>query len=74
VKAAVLLMQTYLPYALLLALFATLTVLTVGIVGMIKGGDFNQRYGNRLMRWRIGLQGLSLVLFVLLITWKGKGS
>ena len=67
-------MQAVIPYALLIALIATLAVLVVGIVGMMQGGEFNKRYGNKLMRWRVALQGISLVLFVLLMTWKGKGS
>jgi hypothetical protein len=67
-------MQAVIPYALLIALIATLAVLVVGIVGMMQGGEFNKLYGNKLMRWRVALQGISLVLFVLLMTWKGKGS
>ncbi len=59
--------------ALLLAMFATLGVLGVGLVGMARGGEFNRKYGNKLMRWRIVLQGLAVVLLALLVL-AGKGS
>ena len=47
-----------------LALLAVLAVLVVGILSMLKGGEFNRKYGNLLMRWRVGLQALALVLIV----------
>jgi hypothetical protein len=31
---------------------------------MAQGGAFNKRNGNRMMRWRVGLQGLALVLLI----------
>ena len=48
-----------------LALLAVLAVLFMGLFSMARGGEFNQKHGNKLMRWRVGLQGLVLVLFVL---------
>jgi len=41
--------------------------LGVGLVGMAKGGEFGKKYGNRLMRLRVTLQGLALLFFVLAI-------
>jgi hypothetical protein len=46
---------------------ATLGVLIVGVVSMVRGGDFNRRNGNRLMRARVILQGITILLLVLLI-------
>ena len=46
--------------------FATLGVLFTGIVSMFRGGEFNRRYGNKLMRARVILQGITLVLLALL--------
>ena len=40
---------------LMLAMLATAGVLFVGLVGFFIGGAFNERYGNRLMRARVGL-------------------
>ena len=48
-----------------LALLAVLAVLFMGLFSMARGGEFNRKYGNRLMRWRVGLQGLVLLLFAL---------
>ena len=50
-----------------IALLAVLAVLLTGVVGMAKGGDFNRKYGNVLMRWRVALQGLAVVLILLAI-------
>ncbi len=50
---------------MLLAAAAVLGVLVVGIVGMLKGGEFNKKYGNKLMQARVLLQGLALILLML---------
>ena len=34
---------------------------------MAKGGEFNRKYGNKLMRLRVVMQGLAILLFLLLI-------
>ncbi len=50
---------------MLISLAAVLAVLVTGIVGMVKGGEFNKKYGNKLMRARVMLQGLTLIFFAL---------
>jgi len=50
-----------------IAMILVLASLVVGIVAMIKGGEFNKKYGNKLMRMRVTLQGLALGLFVLAV-------
>ena len=47
-----------------LACLAVLAVLAIGIGGFAKGGEFNRRNGNRMMRWRLGLQAVAVVLIV----------
>ncbi len=37
-------------------------VMTAGIVLMARGGEANKKYSNRLMQWRVILQGVALVL------------
>jgi hypothetical protein len=54
-----------LPYAIFIVLFAVLAVLLIGIISMLKGGDFNKRWSNKLMRARVILQGLAIVLILL---------
>ena len=50
---------------LALALAMTLGVLFAGLITMARGGEFNRKHGNRLMRWRVIAQGTALVIFVL---------
>lgn len=50
-----------------LALLSVLAVLFAGIFSMARGGEFSKKYGNRLMRWRVILQGLAIVLLALAV-------
>jgi hypothetical protein len=57
-----------LPYFVGLALAATLGVLILGVVTMLRGGEFNAKYGNKLMRARVTLQAVAvLLLFALFL-------
>lgn len=47
-----------------LAVFAVLVILMIGIGGFAKGGEFNKRNANKLMRYRIYAQGLAVLLIV----------
>jgi hypothetical protein len=49
---------------LVLAMMATLGVLAVGLAGFFAGGEFNRKYGNKLMRARVALQALALLLLL----------
>ena len=50
---------------IIIALFFTLGVLLVGVIGMSKGGEFNRKYGNKLMRLRVISQFITLGLIAL---------
>ena len=56
-----------LPMLIILSLIAVFVVLAVGIVGMLRGGDFNKLYGNKLMRLRVATQGLAILLIILFV-------
>ncbi len=45
-----------------IALAATLAVLIAGVIAMLRGGAFNVKYGNKLMRARIAMQALAVGL------------
>jgi len=60
-------MKTFFFVLVLIAMFITLGVLATGIIGMARGGEFNQKYGNKLMRARIIAQGAALALFALAV-------
>lgn len=56
-----------LPYLVGLALFATLAVLATGIVSMLRGGEFNAKHGNTLMRLRVITQAVTIGLLMLML-------
>lgn len=58
-------MTTFFNICMVLAMISVLAVLITGIVSMIKGGAFNEKYGNKLMRARVYLQGAALALLAL---------
>jgi len=37
----------------------------VGVASMFRGGEFNRKYANKLMRLRVLLQALALLLFAI---------
>ena len=47
-------------------LIATLGVLFAGMVGMARGTD--PRRSNKLMQWRVILQGSAILLFVIIMS------
>ena len=47
-----------------ISLLAVLAVLGTGIYAMFKGGDFNKKYSNKLMRLRITLQFVAIVIIM----------
>ena len=48
-----------------LALASVLAALALGILSMARGGEFNAKYGNMLMRARVIAQFVALALMVL---------
>jgi len=50
---------------LLISLFAVVGILAVGIYAMNKGGEFNEKYGNKLMQARVIAQVVAIGLLAL---------
>ena len=50
------------------ACLAVLVILMIGIGGFAKGGEFNRKHANKLMRLRIAAQAVAIVL-ILLFVW-----
>lgn len=46
------------------AVLGVLVILMIGIGGFARGGDFNKKHANRLMRYRIYAQALAVLLIV----------
>ena len=53
--------------AMLVAMFLTLAVLGMGLFSMVKGGEFNAKYGNKLMRARVIMQGIAIAMFAIAV-------
>jgi hypothetical protein len=47
-------------------------VLLFGIGSFAKGGDFNKKYANKAMRWRIIAQFVAVVLILLFVWLRGE--
>jgi hypothetical protein len=56
-------MNTFFFIAMLVAMGLTLIALTAGIIIMGKGGEANIKYGNKFMRARVIMQGVTLACF-----------
>ncbi|MNP70391.1 hypothetical protein D3C76_1666190 [compost metagenome] len=61
------------PLLILLAIccLAVVVILATGIGGFARGGEFNRRNGNRLMRWRIIAQAIAVAVFLLYLWARG---
>ena len=60
-------------FFIVIAMVATLGVLIMGVIGMARGGDFNSRNANKLMRARVALQAVAVGLFAIILLLIGKG-
>lgn len=49
------------------SMLAVVAILLIGIGGFAKGGDFNRKHANRVMRWRIGAQAIAVLLILLFV-------
>lgn len=49
------------------ACLAVMVILMIGIGGFAKGGEFNRRHANRIMRYRIIAQAVAIALILLFV-------
>jgi hypothetical protein len=56
-----------------IASLAVLGILILGIGSFARGGEFNRRNSNRLMRWRLGAQFIAVILIVAFAWFKARG-
>ncbi len=61
-------------YVVLLAVLAVAAILMVGIGGFAKGGEFNRKHANRVMRWRLIAQAFAVVLILAFVYFRQSGS
>ena len=55
------------------AVLIVLGILLVGVGGFGKGGEFNRKYANKIMRWRIGAQFVAVLLILLYVYLRRQG-
>jgi hypothetical protein len=60
-------MNNFIFPAIAIAMLSVLVVMVLGIVSMVKGGEFNQKYGNKIMQARVMLQGIAIALIALAV-------
>lgn len=58
-------MNTFSLIAVIVCLVAITGIMGLGIFSMAKGGEFNKKYGNKIMQARVMLQGLAIAMLAL---------
>jgi len=57
----------------ILACFLVLIILMIGIGSFAKGGEFNRKHSNRLMRYRIIAQAGAVIIIVAYAYYRSRG-
>lgn len=65
-------LQPIIYYSMFFVLFAVFVILMIGIGSMLRGGKFNDKWGNKLMRARVFLQFIAIVLILLVALFFSK--
>lgn len=60
-------------YIVIIAILAVFVVLMIGLGGFMHGGEFNRKYANKIMRWRIILQAIAVALILIFVALRGGG-
>ncbi len=61
-------------WAMTVAVLIVLGILVLGIGTFGKGGEFNHKHANKIMRWRIGAQFVAVLLILLFVYLRGEGA
>jgi hypothetical protein len=54
-------------FLLIVTLLLVVGILFLGLFSMARGGEFNRKYGNLFMRFRVAAQAVAVLLVLLLI-------
>lgn len=57
-----------------IACFAVLVILVLGVSAFSRGGEFNRKHGNRLMRYRLAAQAVAVALILLFVAFGNIGN
>ncbi|WP_189640899.1 twin transmembrane helix small protein [Paramylibacter ulvae] len=61
-------------YLIIIACLAVLAVLMLGLGSFTSGGEFNRKYANKIMRWRIILQAIAVILIIIYAIIRSSGN
>ena len=56
-----------------IAVLVVLAILIFGIGVFARGGDFNRKHANRIMRYRIAAQAVAVVLILIFVFFRRQG-
>ena len=56
-----------------IAVLIVLGILLLGVGSFGKGGEFNRKYANKIMRYRIGAQFVAVILILLYVYLRRQG-
>jgi len=56
-----------------LSMLAVAVVLFWGVITMARGGEYNAKWSNKIMRYRIVFQGIAILIFVVILTLASSG-
>jgi hypothetical protein len=54
-------------YVVAVACLVVVGILMLGIGGFARGGEFNRRHANRIMRYRIAAQFVAVILILIFV-------
>ncbi|MGY9049061.1 hypothetical protein P775_05255 [Puniceibacterium antarcticum] len=57
---------------MVIAMLVVVGILMLGIGGFAKGGEFNRKHANRLMRYRIAAQFVAVLLIMAFVWLRGR--
>jgi len=60
-------------FLVLAAVLVVALILLTGIGGFARGGDFNRKHANRIMRYRIYAQAVAIAVILFAIWMRSKG-
>jgi len=66
-------MEKILMIMLGISLFSVLLVLFLGLVVFVRGGEMNNKYGNKLMQLRVITQTVSISIIIVLVAIRVAG-
>ena len=61
-------------YLVIGSCLVVLIILLTGIGGFARGGEFNRKYANKIMRLRIAGQFVAVCLIILFVWLRGRGA